>query len=89
MTTFSMWWNNDFNIIRTCNKQFKKKIFDEKSEIQYVYFVDKMSMEYVRNRDDMVVKESELKVSMGQMYNRMQQEVHWLPLVQNEDQRFF
>ncbi len=84
--TFSMWWNNDLNIIRNCNKQFKK-IFDEKSEIQYVYFVDKMSMEYIRNRDDMVIKESELKVSMGQMYNRMQQEVHWISLVRNEDQR--
>jgi hypothetical protein len=46
--------------------------------MQYVYFVDKMSMEYVRNRDDMVIKESELKVSMGQMHNQMQQEVHWI-----------
>ena len=48
-----------------------------------------MSTEYVRNRDDMVTKEPGLEVSMEQMNNRMPREVHWIPLVRNEDQRFF
>ncbi len=51
--------------------------------------MDKMSMEYVQNQYDMVIIELVLKESMEQMYNQIQQEVHWIELVRNEDQRFF
>ncbi len=48
-----------------------------------------MSMEYVQNQYDMVIIELVLMESMEQMYNQIQQEVHWIELVRNEDQRFF
>lgn len=48
-----------------------------------------MSMEHVQNRDDMVIIKLVLEESMGQLLNQIEQEVHWIQLVRNEDRRFF
>jgi hypothetical protein len=46
-------------------------------------------MEHVQNQYDMVIIKLVLKESKGPKYNRIEQEVHWIQLVRNEDQRFF
>ena len=55
----------------------------------YVSFEDKTLKEYVQTRYDMATVELVLKESMELKHSRIEQEVHLIQMVENEDRIVF